>query len=101
MGVNPRGKDVQMLLRNKELLLSICVEGWVNSTQIFRMLGIAEDLEYKASSHYLRRKLLLICNTSFFLAGFFALLCSPESFYHMLHHLKNQSTSKHEASDAL
>ena len=101
MGVNPRGKDVQMLLRNKELLLSICVEGWVNSTQIFRMLGIAEDLEHKASSHYLRGKLLLICNASFFLAGLVALVCSPESFYDMLRDLEDQSSSEDEAEDVL
>ena len=101
MGVKPRGKDVQMLLRNKELLLSICVEGWVNSTQIFRMLGIAEDLEHKASSHYLRGKLLLICNASFFLAGLVALVCSPESFYDMLRDLEDQSSSEDEAEDVL
>jgi hypothetical protein len=101
MGENPRGKDVQMLLRNKELLLSICVEGWINSTQIFRMLGIAEDLEHKAASHYLRGKLLLICNASFFLAGLVALVCSPESFYDMLRDLKNQSSAEDEAEDAL
>src|SRR5258708_22257630 len=101
MGVNPRGKDVQMLLRNKELLLSICVEGWVNSTQIFRMLGIAEDLEHKASSYYLRGKLLLICNASFFLAGLVALVCSPESFYDMLRDLENQSSAEDEVEDVL
>ncbi len=101
MGMNPRGKDVELLLRNKELLLSICVEGWVNSTQIFRMLGIAEDLEHKASSHYLRGKLLLICNASYFVAGLVALVCSPESFYDMLRDLGNQSSSEDEAEDVL
>src|SRR5947207_2791112 len=28
----PKGKDVQALLDDKDLLLSICVEGWVSST---------------------------------------------------------------------
>ena len=60
MGEHPQREDVLKLLRNEKLLRSICVEGWINSTQIFRMLSIAEEVERKASSHYLRGKLLLI-----------------------------------------
>ena len=101
MAGNPRGKDVQELLSNKELLLSICVEGWINSTQIFRMLTIAEELERKASSHYLRGKLLLICNASFFLAGLVALVCSPESFYNMLYNMKIPINPKDKVENVL
>src|SRR5258708_30316799 len=101
MGVNPRGKDVQALLHNKELLLSICVEGWVNSTQIFRMLGIVEELERKATSHYLRGKLLLMCDASFLLAGIVAQICSPKSFYDMLIDLEFQKSPQDQVEDIL
>jgi hypothetical protein len=80
----PKGKDVQILLDDEDLLLSICVEGWVSSTQIIRMMGIVEELERKASSHYLQGKLLLICQASFLLAGVVSNVCSPETFYEIL-----------------
>jgi hypothetical protein len=80
----PKGKDVRNVLNCKDLLLSICVEGWVSSTQIIRMMGIVEELERKATSHYLRGKLLLICQASFLLAGVVSNVCSPETFYEIL-----------------
>ena len=85
----------------KKLLLSICVEGWINSTQIFRMLGIVEELERKATSHYLRGKLLLMCDASFLLAGLVAQICSPESFYDMLIDLKFQTSPQDQVEDVL
>src|SRR5258708_29462187 len=85
----------------KKLLLSICVEGWINSTQIFRMLGIVEELERKATSHYLRGKLLLMCDASFLLAGLVAQIYSPESFYDMLIDLKFQANPQDQVKDWL
>jgi|GEM_PF-2069543 len=101
MGKKPQGEDVQALLHNKELLLSICVEGWINSTQIFRMLGIVEELERKATSHYLRGKLLLMCDASFLLAGLVAQICSPKSFYDMLIDLELQKSPQDQVEDML
>jgi hypothetical protein len=105
MGEHPEGKDVRELLRNEKLLRSICVEGWINSTQIFRMLTIAEEVERKASSHYLRGKLLLICDASFFLAELVAQICSPDSFFVMLdgvhEDLEQQIGMKEDVEDAL
>jgi hypothetical protein len=77
----PKGKDVRNVLDCEDLLHSICVEGWVSSTQIIRMMGIVEELERKATSHFLRGKLLLICQASFLLAGIVSNVCSPETFY--------------------
>ncbi len=91
LGESPKGKDVLALLQNKDLLLSICVEGWVSSTQIIRMMGMVEEVERKASSHNLRGKLLLICQASFLLAGIVAKVCSPTSFYNMLSQLEPES----------
>ena len=59
MGKSPTGKDVLALLQDKDLLHSICVEGWIASTQIIHIMDMVEELERKASSHYLRGKLLL------------------------------------------
>ncbi len=101
MRSDSQGQDVQTLLCNKDLLLSICVEGWVNSTQMFRMLDIAEDLERKATSHYLRGKLLIMCDASFLLAGLVALVCSPQSFYDMLIGLELQSSPQDKVEDVL
>src|SRR5260370_4586208 len=97
----PQGEDVQAVLHNKELLLSMCVEGWVNSTQILRMLGIVEELERKATSHYLRGKLLLMCDASFLLAGIVAQICSPKSFYDMLIDLEFQKSPQDQVEDIL
>lgn len=99
MGEHPQRGDVLTLLRNEKLLRSICVEGWINSTQIFRMLSIAEELERKAASHYLRGKLLLICDASFFLAGLVTQLCSPDSFFVMLHALHDDLEKQICATD--
>lgn len=99
MGEHPQRGDVLKLLRNEKLLRSICVEGWINSTQIFRMLSIAEELERKAASHYLRGKLLLICDASFFLAGLVAQLCSPDAFFEMLHTLRDDLEKQICAAD--
>lgn len=99
MGEHPQRGDVLKLLRNEKLLHSICVEGWINSTQIFRMLSIAEELERKAASHYLRGKLLLICDASFFLAGLVAQLCSPDAFFEMLHTLRDDLEKQICAAD--
>jgi hypothetical protein len=84
MKSSPRREDVLVILSNKDLLLSICVEGWISSAQAGRLLDIAEELERKALSRHLRGHLLLICQASFLLAGLVAMICSPESFYEML-----------------
>lgn len=97
----PKREEVQKILYNKELLLSVCVEGWVASTQIGRMLDTAEELERKASSRYLRGKLLLICHASFMLAGLVAKICSPESFYKLLSELDLPNNSNQNAEDEL
>lgn len=101
MRTPPQAKDVLMILDNKKLLLSVCVEGWVASTQIGRMLDIAEDLERKASSRSLRGKLLLMCHASFMLAGLVAKICSPESFYKMLRKLEIHSSEQEDGEDVL
>ncbi len=54
MGQSPGPEDVHRLLNNKELLRSICVDGWISSTQILRMMDIVEKLERKASSRNLQ-----------------------------------------------
>jgi hypothetical protein len=96
-----KGKDVLALLHNKDLLLSICVEGWVSSTQIIRMMSIVEEVERKAASHNLRGKLLLICQASFLLAGIVAQVCSPTSFYNMLSQLEPESCQNDDVQDFL
>ena len=63
---------------------SICVEGWITSTQFIRMIDMVEEVERKASSHNLQGELLLICDASFLLTGLVAIICSPETFYKML-----------------
>src|SRR5215467_13973662 len=75
-----KAQDVLEKLHNCDLLLSICVEEWVSSTEILRMMNIVEELERKASSHYLRGNLLLICQASFLLTGVVAQVCSPTTF---------------------
>lgn len=84
MGESPHREDVLALLTSEDLLRSICVEGWISSTQILHMMDIVEEVERKASSHNLQGKLLLICDASFLLADIVASICSPESFYKML-----------------
>jgi hypothetical protein len=90
MGNSSTGKDVLAMLQDKDLLRSICVEGWIASAQIIHLMAMVEELERKASSHYLRGKLLLICQASFLLAGIVAKGCSPTYFYNTLHKLKPQ-----------
>ena len=80
-------EEVLELQGNKGLLRSICVEGWVTSSQILHMMDMVEELEHKAASHSLRGELLLICSASFLLAGIVAKTCSPESFYCILSQL--------------
>src|SRR5260370_2437802 len=92
---------VSALVGNEDLLRSICVEGWISSTQILRMMDIVEKVGREASSHNLRRKLLLICDASFLLAGIVAKVCSPESFYQMLHTLNLQSHLTGDVEDLL
>ncbi len=77
IGKSPTGKDVWALLQDGDLLRSICVDGWIASIQIIHLMDMVEELERKASSHYLRGKLLLICHASFLLAGIVAKGCSP------------------------
>ena len=84
LGESCQAKDVLAKLHNRDLLLSICVEGWVSSTEILRMMNIVDELECKASSHNLRGKLLLICQASFLLAGIVAKVCSPATFYDIM-----------------
>lgn len=88
MGKSPKGKDVQLLLQNEDLLRSICVDGWIAATQIIHLMDMVEELERKASSHLLRGKLLLICQASFLLAGIVAKGCSPTYFLNALHKIK-------------
>ncbi len=102
MGTTPRREKVLALLKNEWLLHSICVEGWVSSSQILHMMDIVEEVERKASSHNLQGKLLLICDASHLLAGIVAKICSPESFYEMLpRKLTPQSSRKDEVEDVL
>jgi len=96
----PKGRDVRKLLDDRDLLLSICVEGWVSSTQIIRMMGMVEELERKASSRYLQGKLLLICQASFLLADVVSNVCSPETFYEILDKKRDELKSKICRDDA-
>jgi hypothetical protein len=97
MGKSPTGKDVLALLQDEDILRSICVEGWIASTQFVHMMDMVEGLEHKAYSHYLRGKLLLICQASFLLAGIVAKGCSPTYFYTILSELKPLSCQDDEA----
>jgi hypothetical protein len=99
MGASPRREDVLALFSNKKLLLSICVEGWISSEQILHMMDIVEKVEYKASSHNLQGKLVLIREASFLLAGLVAEVCSPESFYTILCQLEPHKSRKDEVED--
>ncbi len=101
LGTSPQEEDVQSLLNNKRLLLSICVEGWIGSSQVRHMVDLAEEVEHKASSHNLQGKLLLICHASFLLAGLVAKVCSPESFYKVLCEVKPPSSPKDKVEDIL
>lgn len=87
VGESPCREKVLALLSNEELLRSICVEGWISSTQILHMMDIVEEVERKSSSHNLQGKLLLVCDASRLLAGIVANVCSPESFFKMLSEL--------------
>ena len=101
MRKSPNGKDVQLLLKDKDLLCSICVEGWIASTQIIRLMDKVEELEHKASSHYLRGKLLLICQASFLLTGIIAKGCSPTYFYNTLFGLEPDTCENDEVEVVL
>lgn len=101
MGKSPTGKDVHLLLQNEDLLRSICVEGWIASTQIIHLMDMVEELERKASSHLLRGKLLLICQASFLLAGIVARGCSPTYFFNTLSKLKLDSCQNDEVEVVL
>lgn len=101
MGRSSQREDVEALLRNQELLLSVCVEGWIASSQVLHMMNVVEEVERKASSHNLQGKLLLICHASFLLAGVVAKACSPEAFYEMLYQLELSNNGKNEVEDAL
>ncbi len=101
MGAFPQREDVLALFSNKKLLLSICVEGWISSTQILHMMDIVEKVEQKASSHNLQGKLVLIREASFLLAGLVAEICSPESFYTILCQLEPHSGENDEVEDIL
>ncbi len=101
MGKSPTGKDVLLLLEDKDLLCSICVEGWIASTQIIHLMDMVEELERKASSHYLRGKLLLICQASFLLTGIVAKGCSPTYFYNTLFGLKPDTCENDEVEVVL
>ncbi len=96
MGKSATGKDVLALLQDEDLLHSICVEGWIASTQIIHLMGMVEELERKAHSHHLRGKLLLISQASFLLAGIVAKGCSPTYFYNTLRKLKLHSYQNEE-----
>ena len=100
---SPKSEDVLRLFRNrdKELLTSIGVEGWISSTQVIRLMTIVEDLEHKASSRNVRGKLLLICHASYLLAGLVAKVCSPESFVEMLQTLEVPCSQKDRVEDIL
>lgn len=101
MGASPQREDVLALFSNKKLLLSICVEGWISSTQILHMMDIVEQVEHKASSHNLQGKLVLIREASFLLAGLVAEVCSPESFYKILCQLEPHDGPKDQVEDIL
>jgi len=101
MGPSPQREDVLALFRNKKLLLSICVEGWISSTQILHMMDIVEKVEQKASSHNLQGKLVLIREASLLLAGLVAEICSPETFYTILCQLEPHSGENDEVEDIL
>ena len=101
MGKSPTGNNVCTLLQDEDLLRSICVEGWIASTQIIHLMDMVEELERKASSHYLRGKLLLICHASFLLAGIVAKGCSPTYFYNTLRKLKPDSCQNDEVEVVL
>ena len=101
MGQSPKPEDVHRLLNNKELLRSICVDGWISSEQILRMMDIVENLERKASSRNLQGRLLLIREASLLLAGIVAEICSHESFYRMLCQLEIESNCGDKVADLL
>ena len=101
MAASPGREDVLALFRNKKLLLSICVEGWISSSQILHMMDIVEKVERKASSHNLQGKLLLIREASFLLAGLVAEICSPESFYKILCQLEPHNVGDDEVEGIL
>lgn len=101
MGKSPTGKDVMALLQDEDLLRSICVEGWIASTQIIHLMSMVEELERKASSHYLRGKLLLICQASFLLTSIVAKGCSPTYFYDTLYKLEPHACENDELEVAL
>jgi hypothetical protein len=96
VGESCKAKDVLEKLHNCDLLLSICVEGWVSSTEILRTMTIVEELERKASSHNLRGNLLLICQASFLLTGVVAQVCSPTTFYTIMSKLEDPKSCKNE-----
>jgi hypothetical protein len=96
-----QAKDVLAKLHNCDFLLSICVEGWVSSTEILRMMNIVDDLERKASSHNLRGKILLICEASFLLAGIVAQVCSPKTFYDIMRGLDDPECCKKESAQVI
>jgi hypothetical protein len=64
-------------------------------------MDMVEELERKASSHFLRGKLLLICQASFLLAGIVAKGCSPTYFYNTLRKLKPESCQNDEVEVVL
>ena len=101
MGQSPEPEDVHRLLNNKDLLRSICVDGWISSTQILRMMDIVEKLERKASSRNLQGRLLLIREAALLLAGIVAEICSHESFYTMLCQLELESNCEDGVADIL
>ena len=96
-----KAKDVLAKLHNCDFLLSICVEGWVSSTEILRMMDIVDELERKASSHNLRGHLLLICQASFLLAGIVAKVCSPTTFYNIMKELEPECCKNEDAQIVL
>ncbi len=96
IGESCKAKDVLEKLHNCDLLLSICVEGWVSSNEILRMMDIVDELERKASSHNLRGNLLLICQASFLLAGVVAQVCSPTTFYDIMRQLEDPKSCKND-----
>lgn len=101
LGESCQAKDVLAKLHNCDLLLSICVEGWVSSTEILRMMNIVDELEREASSHNLRGKLLLICQASFLLAGIVAKVCSPKTFYDIMSGLDDPECCKKESAQVV
>jgi len=100
---SPEPEDVSRLLRNEELLRSICVDGWVSSTQILRMMDIVEKLESRASSRNLQGRLLLICEASFLLASLVSELCSSKFFFDELCQSRSElhPMSKDDVADIL